>query len=87
MTIIHVNRNLINQNKKNGTTQPVLTVREGKSTIYCNRTDILDKDGNKVATILYSPDSPLKCGARVWIETIYPAVTDICLTSKDVFIR
>ena len=28
-----------------------------------------DKDGDEVATIVYSPDKPLSCGARVWIET------------------
>ncbi len=28
-----------------------------------------DKDGNIVASVVYSPDKPLSCGARVWIET------------------
>ena len=26
-------------------------------------------DGNEVAKVIYSPDKPLSCGARVWIET------------------
>jgi hypothetical protein len=31
----------------------------------------MDKDGEPVARIVYSPDKPLDCGARVWIETYH----------------
>jgi len=29
----------------------------------------LDEDGEVVASVVYSPDKPLSCGAKVWIET------------------
>jgi hypothetical protein len=31
--------------------------------------EILGKDGEVVAKIIYRPDNPLSCGAKVWIET------------------
>jgi hypothetical protein len=30
---------------------------------------ILGQDGKEAARIIYSPDKPLSCGAKVWIET------------------
>ena len=30
---------------------------------------IYDKQGEEVAKVIYSPDKPLSCGAKVWIET------------------
>jgi hypothetical protein len=30
---------------------------------------ILGHDGKEAARIIYSPDKPLSCGAKVWIET------------------
>ena len=68
-TIIHVNQHNIKRNAKNGTKDPVLTCKTYKSNEYCNQVDILDKNGKIVAKVIYSPDKPLKCGARVWIET------------------
>jgi hypothetical protein len=41
-TIIHVNRGLIDSNRKNKTTKPVLSVKSGKENIYCNKVDIFD---------------------------------------------
>jgi hypothetical protein len=75
MTIIHVNRNVIDQNKKNNTTNPVLSVKNKKSNVYCSRADILDDNGKVVASVIYSPDKPLKCGAKVWIETKNKVIT------------
>ena len=40
-----------------------------KERTYGNTLTIMDKDGEAVARIVYSPDKPLDCGARVWIET------------------
>ena len=42
----------------------VLTVKTYKSNTYCNEVKIL---GN--SKVIYSPDKPLSCGAKVWIET------------------
>lgn len=66
---IHVNQHVIKSNKKNGTTEPVLTVKTYKENTYGHRVSIKDKDGNEVAAIIYSPEKPLSCGAHVWIET------------------
>lgn len=63
-TIIHVNQHEIKANAKNGTDNPVLTVKTYKSNTYAHEVDI--KGDSK---IVYSVDKPLSCGARVWIET------------------
>lgn len=63
-TIIHVNQHEIKANRKNGTNNPVLTVKTYKSNTYAHRVKI-----NGESEIVYSPDKPLSCGARVWIET------------------
>jgi hypothetical protein len=63
-TIIHVNQHVIKANAKNGTQDPVLTVKTYKTNTYAH--EVLIKGDSKV---VYSPDKPLSCGARVWIET------------------
>jgi hypothetical protein len=83
MTIIHVNRGLIDSNRKNKTSSPVLTVKTGDTNIYCNRVDILDDNNNVVASVVYSPDKPLSCGAKVWIETNSNIKTDVTLTPAE----
>ena len=67
-TIIHVNQHVIRKNTKLGTKDPVLTCKTYKSNDYTNSAKILH-DGVVVAEIVYRPDEPLSCGARVWIET------------------
>jgi len=68
-TLIHVNQHNIRRNATKGTTDPVLTVKTYKSNTYADRVDILDSEGQVVASVVYQPDKPLSCGARVWIET------------------
>ena len=63
-TIIHVNQHVIKANAKSGKQDPVLTVKTYKSNTYANEVTI--KGDSKV---VYSPDNPLSCGAKVWIET------------------
>jgi hypothetical protein len=63
-TIIHVNQHVVKANAKNGTNNPVLTVKDYKENRYAHTVNI--KGESKV---VYSPDKPLSCGARVWIET------------------
>jgi hypothetical protein len=72
---IHVNQHSIRANGK-GANLPVITVKAGKSNIYGNRVDVLDSNGKVVATVVYSPDKPLSCGAKVWIETSQPVLID-----------
>lgn len=65
-TIIHVNQAYIRSNRKVDPKDrvPVLTVKTYKSNDYANDVTI---DGP--SRVVYSPDKPLSCGARVWIET------------------
>ena len=55
---------VIRSNKKNGTNDPVITVKTYKSNTYGHEVEILGK-----SKVVFSPDKPLSCGARVWIET------------------
>jgi hypothetical protein len=64
MKRIHVNMHKIRANKKHGTNEPVLTIKEGRTNTYCHEVDILGP-----SKLVYRPDKPLSCGARVWIET------------------
>jgi len=68
---IHINQHVIRANKKNGTDNPVITVKTSKSNNYATEVEILGK-----SKIIYSPNKPLSCGARVWIETNDKVILD-----------
>ncbi len=68
-TKIHVNQHVIRKNQKENLRDPVLTVKDYKKNRYAHQALIKDAQGNVVAKVIYSPDKPLSCGARVWIET------------------
>ena len=63
-TIIHINKNLKQSNDKHGRSNPVCRVEVGGETLYGSRVDILGP-----SSMIYSPDKPRKCGAKLWIET------------------
>ena len=63
-TIIHVNQHVVKDNSKTGNRNPVLTVKTYKSNTYAHDVEII---GN--SRVVYRPDKPLSCGAKVWIET------------------
>lgn len=67
-TILHVNQHNIRANSK-GANLPVLTVKDYKKNRRCNEAIIKDNNGDIVAKLIYRPDKPLSCGAKVWIET------------------
>ncbi len=67
LTRIHVNQHIIRHNTKTGQRNPVLTVKTARDNQYATRVRI-----NGPCEVVYSPDAPLSCGARVWIETDYP---------------
>ena len=69
-TKIHVNQPVVRSNKKHGKKEPVLTVKTYKSNTYAHEVEI-----NGPSKVIYSPDKPLSCGARVWIETESEVVT------------
>ena len=63
-TRIHVNQHKIRSNKKHNLNEPVITVKTSKSNTYGHEVEVLGP-----SKIIYSPDKPLSCGAKVWIET------------------
>jgi len=68
---IHVNQHVIRKNHKTGERKPTVTVKTYKHNIYGHKVDILGP-----SSVIYSPDKPLSCGARLWIETDSPIVID-----------
>jgi len=48
---------------------PVITCKTYKSNTYANEAVIYGQDGKEAAKVVYSPEKPLSCGAKVWIET------------------
>lgn len=61
---IHVNQHVIRRNAKTGSREPPISVKTSKGSIPCSAVVIHGE-----AFVRYSPDRPLSCGARVWIET------------------
>ena len=52
------------QTKNTAQKEPVITVKTSKTNTYGHEVEILGE-----SKVVYSPDKPLSCGARVWIET------------------
>jgi hypothetical protein len=67
-TVLHVNQHNIKSNAK-GMDLPVLTVKDYRNNRKGNEAKILDRNGELVARLVYRPNKPLPCGAKVWIET------------------
>lgn len=61
---IHINKHIIARNAKTGEREPPITVKTYKDNHYTHSVRI---DGPSI--VIYSPDMPLNCGAKVWIET------------------
>lgn len=70
-TVIHVNQHNIKHNSKCDFAErkPVLTCKTYKDNNYCNELVITDDNGKIIAKVIYRPDNPLSCGAKVWIES------------------
>jgi hypothetical protein len=68
---IHVDQQRIKHNVKVCAKDrlPPISIVTSRGTFKGNKLDILDSNGNVVASVLYRPDNPLGCGARLWIET------------------
>ena len=65
-TFIHVNQHKIRANKKHGTNEPVITVKQGRKNTYCHSVGVL---GPSVVRYGGNEKPILSCGARVVIET------------------
>ena len=64
MKIIHINRNIIQSNSKHNKQDPVIRIQEGDKTTYAMSITI-----NGPSKMVYNPNKPLRCGAKLWIET------------------
>jgi hypothetical protein len=62
-SIIHVNRQHIAMNAKDGGDRPVYTIKTGGRTRYAREIEILGR-----SRLVYD-GRQLSCGARAWIET------------------
>ena len=65
ITRIHVNQHHIRENAKTGDRKPVFTIKKGSTNTYSNEIEIEGR-----CRLVYSPDKPLSCGAKVWIEVL-----------------
>ena len=65
---IHINRHTMNKNRKHGLDDtPIGIEQSGQPKVYAQRVWILGP-----CAINHNPEKPLKCGAKVWIETKAP---------------
>ena len=69
-TYIHVNQHVIKRNNKTGERSPVITAKTYKDNRYGQEVLI-----NGPCKVVYRPDKPLSCGAKVWIETDAEVIT------------
>ena len=65
-TIVHINSNTIKRNakKSSGQREPVIAIKGIKNT-YVHQLEI-----PAPCRVVYQPDKPLSCGAKVWIEVL-----------------
>lgn len=68
-TRIHVNQHNIRANTRDAGDRPVLTVKTWRENRKGQTASVVDEDGRVVCLVVYRPEAPLPCGARVWIET------------------
>lgn len=68
-TRIHVNQHHIRANAKDGGRRPCITVKDYKRNRKTNCAEVINAAGDVVCRFIYSPDKPLSCGARLWVET------------------
>ncbi len=75
---IHVNQHVIKANAKNGENNPIFTIKQGGKNTYAHNVKVKGE-----MELVYSPDKPLSCGAKVWIETRGDIVLDKSSDTKD----
>jgi hypothetical protein len=71
---IHVNQHIIRANGKMAEGEehdPPITIKTYKENVRCKCVLI---DGP--SKVVYSPEKPLSCGAKVWIETSAAVIAD-----------
>ena len=75
---IHVNQHVIKANAKYGENNPVFTIKQGGKNTYAYNVKVVGE-----MELVYSPDKPLSCGAKVWIETRGDIEIDKSSDTKD----
>jgi hypothetical protein len=66
---IHVNQHVIRANRRDGRNDAPITVKTYNTNVRAHRVRI---DGP--SELVYSPEKPLSCGARLWVQTESPVV-------------
>lgn len=66
--IIHVNQQVIAQNRRDGTDKPPIIARTYRGAETAREMELRLPDGTVVGKFVYSPHEPLRCGARLWLE-------------------
>jgi hypothetical protein len=64
---IHVNQHVIRANLRNQERDAPISVKTSKGTVRAHSVIV---DGP--SRLIYAPDRPLACGARLWLETTAP---------------
>jgi len=77
---IHVNQHIIRANRRDEANDAPITIKTYRENVRAHRVTI---DGP--SELVYSPQKPLPCGARLWIETEarVVAVNDVSGRSVD----
>lgn len=75
--IIHVNRQNMAMNAKDGSDRPVYTIKASGKTTYAREVEILGP-----SKLIYN-GSQLSCGARAWIETTAELVLTDAMTFAE----
>ncbi len=67
-TYIHINQGVLASNRKHGTHNPAITVKNGKDNTYAHEVEIMGP-----SKVIYSSEGTiLSCGARCVVETESP---------------
>lgn len=64
---IHVDQHIVKRNRKEGRSDPPLTIQTSRGAIKAHEVTI-----NGSSTLRNTPDKPLSCGAVIYIETQAP---------------
>ncbi len=67
--IVHVAQCDIRANAKDGGLRPPIILRDYKGAVRAHELELIDRaTGRNLGRFVYSPHSPLRCGARLWLE-------------------
>lgn len=61
---IHVNKHVISANSKHGKNDPAITIQTSAGSLNCRAVA-----WSGMSIMRHDQESPLSCGAKVWIET------------------